>query len=60
MKRQVHITSLSLPAMNGLLLVARAVKKKPGYPGSVDPRPILSDKLHSDSQDTQGSRAHDQ
>jgi [pyruvate, water dikinase]-phosphate phosphotransferase / [pyruvate, water dikinase] kinase len=31
------------------------VKKKPGYPGTIDPTPIRADKLHRDSQDTQGS-----
>jgi hypothetical protein len=31
-KRQVHITSLSLPPLDRLILIQRPVKKKPGYP----------------------------
>jgi len=32
MKRQVHISSLSWRLLNGVVLVARPVKKKQGYP----------------------------
>jgi len=31
-QRQVHITSLSLEKLNGLIPVPRPVRKKPGYP----------------------------
>jgi hypothetical protein len=47
MKRQVHITALSLPPATQLIPMGRPVKKKQGYPGSIDRRSIQSGKLHS-------------
>jgi len=38
MKRHVHISALSTDQLTGLLLLWAALKKKPGYPRSVDPR----------------------